>query len=125
MQKQNLLTRKVFAIKSTFLAYPNTHRGAMLLNRTVDAAGGADSLRAVLGGDLPIQMVRLPHGFWIQAGPAPQHGDLAQRDFIPAYRRVTRALHGLRIEGIDTLGKEFMSTAATSGSTPSMWSTTE
>jgi Protein of unknown function (DUF3396) len=50
--------------------------------------------------------------FWIKAGPAPQHGDLAQRDFIPAYRRVTRALHGMRIEGIDTLGKVFISTAA-------------
>jgi hypothetical protein len=84
----------------------------LLCDRTVDAVGGADSLRAALGNGLPIQMDRLPHGLWIQAGAAPQHGDLAQRDFIPAYRRVARALHGVRIEEIDTLGKEFMSTAA-------------
>jgi hypothetical protein len=84
----------------------------LLCDRTVDAAGGADSLRSALGRDLPIEMDRLPHGFWIQAGPAPQHGDLAQRDFIPAYRRVAGALHGVRIEEIDSLGKEFMSTAA-------------
>jgi hypothetical protein len=84
----------------------------LLCDRTVEAAGGTDSLRAALGNDLPIQMDRLPHGLWIQAGAAPQHGDLAQRDFIPAYRRGARALRAVRIEEMGSLGKEFMSTAA-------------
>lgn len=84
----------------------------LLCDRTAEAAGGVEGLRVALSGDSAVRTGRLPHGLWIQAGPAPQHGDLAQRDFIPDYRCVAKALRQVRIETIGTLGKAFMSTAS-------------
>jgi len=83
----------------------------LLSSRTVEFLGGRDRLAADLGSDQSVSFDDLPLGVAIQAGPEPQTGDLGQRDFLPLYRRVARAVRRARVDEIDGDGKGFMRTA--------------
>jgi hypothetical protein len=71
---------------------------------TLDRIGGRSGVRTALGDDLPISVHEMKNGVAIQAGPAPQIGDLANRDFIPLYRRVAKVLRPVRVAGLDGTG---------------------
>jgi len=81
-------------------------------HRAVDYLGGVRRLLDGLGQDLPIISHPVSGGFVIQAGPAPQTGDVGARDFIPIYRRVAGVLRPIRLETIPGLGVGFSNSAA-------------
>ena len=81
----------------------------LLCDKTVAALGGRDAVRAALSGAESV--TDLPRGLCVAAGSSPQVGDVGHRDFVPAYRRVARALRPVRIDEIDGLGAGFMARA--------------
>jgi hypothetical protein len=90
--------------------FPVVKRAAwinLVADSTLERLGGRAKLRRDLGEDLPITMHELAHGVVTQAGEAPQLGDVARRDFLPAHRRVAKVLRPLRIESISGVGRDF------------------
>lgn len=84
----------------------------LLCNRTIEYLGGGDALRRRLGNDLAITAHEREAGLVIQAGAAPELGDVAHRDFIPAYRRVAEVIRPARLEKIVGPGAGFSDDAA-------------
>ena len=84
------------------MRWPSRQRG--ICSETVTYLGGPEKLRAGLASDGSIATSNLEHGLVIQAGYAPQIGDVGHRDFIPEYRRVENALRAARIDEIGHLG---------------------
>jgi hypothetical protein len=83
----------------------------LVCDKTVNFLGGRDQLRARLGGEHSVTVQDLDHGLVIQAGPAPQIGDVGRRDFVPPYRQVEAVLRPARIDDVDGLGGGFMAGA--------------
>lgn len=84
----------------------------LLSNRSVDYLGGSGALLQQIGTDMPITARPQEHGLVIQSEPEPRLGDVAHRDFIPAYRRVAAALRTVRMENIEGPGTGFSDEAA-------------
>lgn len=84
----------------------------LICSGTIDSLGGQSKLQETLGADLPIHLHMLKHGLAIQAGNMPKLGDIAHRDFLPAYRRVAKVLRPVRLEAIPGLGRGFSDAAA-------------
>jgi len=84
----------------------------LVSHKAVEYLGGVSRLLNGLGQDLPIVSHPVSGGFVIQAGPAPQTGDIGARDFIPVYRRVAEVLRPVRLETIPGLGSGFSDDAA-------------
>ena len=83
----------------------------------VERLGGRPTLRAML--NLPeVEIVDLPSGVMIQAGPAPEIGDTNAQSNCPYYRRVGQVLATIR-------DKRFPGLFGPSGSTSSSAETTE
>ncbi len=83
----------------------------LICDKTVAFLGGRAALRARLADDPEVEVHDLPHVLALQAGPAPQIGDVGRRDFVPVYRRVAQALRRVRVAEIDGLGGGFMADA--------------
>ena len=76
-------------------------------DRALVYLGGREQLTNMLGIDPAIVVHPLEHGVCIQAGPAPQLGDIARQEFLPTYRRVTAALRAIRLEKHSGVGGGF------------------
>ena len=64
-------------------------------------------MRARLVSNGSISVSDLEHGLVIQAGAAPQIGDVGHHDFVPDYRHVESALRPARIDEMDAFGGQF------------------
>ncbi len=62
--------------------------------------GGAEKVAAALADEPKIVLHPVAHGLGIQAGPAPQLGDLSRQELLPLQRRVARVLRPVRLKGI-------------------------
>ncbi len=62
--------------------------------------GGADKVAAALADEPQIVLHPVAHGLGIQAGPAPELGDLSRQELLPLQRRVARVLRPVRLKGI-------------------------
>jgi len=85
----------------------------LVCDKTLDIIGGRSVVAGQLGTDLSINLYNLAHGLGIQAGVAPEVGDLGHRQFLPCYRRVARVLRPVRIPDLAGAGAEFMQGATT------------
>ncbi len=79
----------------------------LVADPTLERLGGADAVRKQLGDDGAVTVHELPHGVAIQAGDAPQLGDVAAREFLPLYRRVAGALRPVRLESVQGMSSKF------------------
>jgi hypothetical protein len=59
--------------------------------------GGVDKVRADLSDEPKIVLHPVAHGLGLQAGPAPELGDLSRHELIPLQRRVARTLRPVRL----------------------------
>ena len=66
----------------------------------VQFLGGADKLRAAFADEPRIVLRAVTHGVGIQAGPAPELGDLSRHELIPLQRRVARVLRPVRLKSV-------------------------
>ena len=57
-------------------------------------------------------MHEFPWGILVQAGAAPQLGNVEHRDFLPVYRDVARVLRPIRVKEIAGMGRGFSDDAA-------------
>jgi hypothetical protein len=80
----------------------------LLCDRTIRLLGGRDQVRSRLRDEPGIVVADLDHGLAIQAGPAPEIGDVGRHEFMPLLRRVARELRPVRVEDIAGLGGGFM-----------------
>jgi hypothetical protein len=83
----------------------------MVCDKTLALLGGRDQVRDRLRDEPAIVVRDLDRGLVIQAGPAPEVGDVGRRDFVPVLRRVAHELRPVRIERIGGLGGGFMEDA--------------
>jgi hypothetical protein len=73
----------------------------LLSGNCVEQLGGMNELRGALGSG-PATLHELGDGAaLLQAGPEPKLGDLSQRDFLPSYRQVARAIRPVRIDTLE------------------------
>lgn len=79
---------------------------------TLEYLAGREGVRRELSDDPEIAVRDLAHGVAIQAGAEPRLGDVARRDFLPAYRRVAKALRPMRAESYEGVGPPFGDEAA-------------
>jgi len=73
-------------------------------DRALVRLGGRDRLASSLASDPAIVMHAMGEGVCVQAGPAPQPGDVARHEFLPTYRRVAAALRPIRLETHSGMG---------------------
>ncbi|WP_395804889.1 type VI immunity family protein [Archangium minus] len=73
----------------------------LLSGNCVEQLGGLDKLRAKLGEGPALLHTLENKAVLLQAGPEPRLGDLSQRDFLPAYRQVARAIRPIRLEQLE------------------------
>ncbi len=62
--------------------------------------GGGDQVAAALADEPKIVLHPVAHGLGIQAGPAPELGDLSRHELLPLQRRVARVLRPVRLKSI-------------------------
>jgi TseV toxin immunity protein TsiV len=79
----------------------------LVCDKSLARLGGRDGVQRQLADDAEIAGHALQHGLLIRAGDAPQLGNAAARDFIPAYGRVAKVVRPARIDTIDWLGTAF------------------
>jgi hypothetical protein len=79
----------------------------LVCDRTLGLLGGRDGLRKRFANEPAIGMQDLPHGLAIQAGAAPEIGDVGHRDFVPLLRRVASEIRPVRVEAIASAGRGF------------------
>jgi hypothetical protein len=60
----------------------------------IDRLGGVPAIRRAVGSGVTVH--ELPTGIAIQAGPAPEIGDVNRRNTLPLYQQVGRALASIR-----------------------------
>lgn len=75
--------------------------------RTAAWLGGADQLRQTLASEPSVVVHQAGPNLVIQAGPAPEPGDVGRRVFLPAYRAVAAAIRPARLEHHAGLGRAF------------------
>jgi hypothetical protein len=78
--------------------------------------GGKQALRQQLAAYPSIRIIDLPHGLLIQAGPAPQLGDVTRKHYPLEYSAVARAIRKVRLPEIHpaSLGETFNDAGAAS-----------
>ena len=79
----------------------------LICDRTLALLGGRDGLRKRFANEPAIGIQDLPHGLAIQAGTAPEIGDVGHRDFVPLLRRVASEIRPVRVEAIGSAGRGF------------------
>jgi hypothetical protein len=72
----------------------------------VKVLGGADAIRAQLADDPAIRIYPLKHGLCIQAGDAPDLGDLSRHEVSEHVRRVAKVIRPVRLKGIPLAFRE-------------------
>jgi hypothetical protein len=70
----------------------------LLNDKQIEHLGGKEALRKEFADEPSIIIHDLKYGVMIQAGDAPQIGDVGHRDFIPVYHKVAKALRPIRID---------------------------
>lgn len=75
----------------------------LVSDATAERLGGRERVRSELEDEPQVAVHDLPHGVAIQAGPAPEPGDMARRDFLPVYRRVAKVLRPVRLEKFERM----------------------
>ncbi len=79
----------------------------LVSDRALVRLGGRDRLASSLARDPAIVMHAVSEGVCVQAGPAPQLGDVARHDFLATYRRVAAALRPIRLDKHSGMGLGF------------------
>jgi hypothetical protein len=79
--------------------------------RSVEFLEGLGKIRSSLAGE-EIAIHQQPWGVIVQAGAAPQIGDVGHRDFVSVYRKVASALRPVRLPRIDRPSIGFTNGAA-------------
>jgi hypothetical protein len=70
----------------------------LINEKQIEYLGGRDALKKAFAGEPSIVMHDLKQGVMIQAGDAPQIGDVGHKDFIPVYQKVAKTLRPIRID---------------------------
>lgn len=79
----------------------------LVSDRALVSLGGRDQLASVLAADPAIVVHGVGEGVCVQAGAAPQLGDVARHDVLPTYRRVAAALRPIRLDKHSGMGLGF------------------
>ena len=104
---QNFLLRWDRALSNFLPQIKRVNWLTFVSDRALARLGGPDQLAKTLGSDSAIVVHPLGQGVCIQAGPAPQLGDIARQEFLPTYRRVAAALRPIRLEKHSSAGGGF------------------
>jgi hypothetical protein len=75
----------------------------LVSEKAVTFLGGEEKVSASVSGDPSIRVYRLGHGLALQAGEAPQLGDITRGEIPGAYRTIAKALRPVRLERVGTL----------------------
>lgn len=84
----------------------------LLGERTLNHEGGIEKLMNQLQTQTNAKLQKIDNSLLIQAGDAPQIGDVSDRDFLPDYRQVAKVLKHLRMDKYGGSGNQFSSDSA-------------
>jgi len=104
---QNFLLRWDRALSDFLPQVKRVNWFTFISDRALVRLGEREQLAKTLGSDPAIAVHPLGQGVCIQAGPAPQLGDIGRGDFLPTYRRVAAALRPIRLEKHSGVGRGF------------------
>ncbi len=78
---------------------------------TLSHLGGRAALRSHMAAESTYSLQELNHGVILRSGEAPEIGDLAQRDFLPLYRKTASLIRPVRLNRLGGQGPHFSQAA--------------